>query len=107
MKESERIYRMLGELAPAKEEMPGGGCTDSGEETLKKKLKQLTFVLIELELFLDTHPTDQEAIACYQARKAEWEQLKMAWEEEHGDISGEGVKRWSRVDLPWPWQKEA
>ncbi len=106
MRESERIYRMLGELAPAKEEAPNGGCGDTGEETLEKELKQLTFVLIELKLFLDTHPSDQEAIACYQSRKEKYDQLVKVWEAKHGKISGEEMKRWSWVDLPWPWQKE-
>ncbi len=38
----------------------------NNRKALLKRLQVCDFVLTEVALFLDTHPTDQDALACYQ-----------------------------------------
>lgn len=72
---------------------------------LLRKIMNLSFVLTELELFLDTHPESRTALEYYHTTA---EELRMATEEyegKYGPITARGSsqERWNWVDSPWPW----
>ncbi len=71
------------------------------------ELQALEFVLLELGLYLDTHPEDSEAFALFQQYAA----LEKAGREKYEAIYGPVTmfatangKRWSCwINDPWPW----
>lgn len=77
-------------------------------EELLKKIQQLSFALVETELFLDTHPDCQAAMTHYKAIVEELAAATAEYQNMYGPlIARETVgDRWSWVDSPWPWQNE-
>lgn len=76
-----------------------------------KKLEELQaadFVLTDLTLYLDTHPTDAQAIAQYNQFSQYSRQLKRAFEAEFGPLQNGSLNRkkdeWEWANPPWPWQ---
>jgi len=74
-----------------------------------KKVQEMQFVAIELNLFLDTHPCDTEALNDYNCAVEMLEKYKMAYQEEFGPLfnfgfGGYSKEPWQWVECPWPWQ---
>ena len=74
------------------------------------ELQALEFVLLELGLYLDTHPDDQEAFALFQ----KYAELERTARQTYGKENGALFKRESAqndsftwVQDPWPWNKSA
>lgn len=70
------------------------------------ELQALEFVVLELGLYLDTHPQDKEALALFQQYTAMERTARAAYEEKFGPLmkgsaaSGDSF-RW--LQEPWPW----
>lgn len=78
-------------------------------DELLKKLSAIDFYLIDLHLYLNTHPTDREAIMQYNALVAEAKQLRSEYEQHYGMLlANNSMSRypWQWIDNPWPWQKK-
>ncbi|MDD2422553.1 MAG: spore coat protein CotJB [Heliobacteriaceae bacterium] len=73
-------------------------------------LQELEFVAIDLNLFLDTHPTDRAALQDFKRVSEELHKLKMAYEAKYGllTVTGYGPDRypWNWIEAPWPWELE-
>ena len=76
--------------------------------TLKQRIHALDFALLELNLFLDTHPCDEQAQQKQQEYMQQRAALVAAYEERYGryvvtakDAAGEH-RLW--VMGPWPWE---
>ncbi|MDP4107612.1 MAG: spore coat protein CotJB [Bacillota bacterium] len=73
-----------------------------------EQLQAVDFVLVELTLYLDTHPTDMDAINQFNQFSKERRQLKKAFEREFGPLLQYGnsysAYPWNWADSPWPWQ---
>lgn len=73
-----------------------------------RKLQEAGFALIELNLFLDTHPDDEEALKRLSESSASFEKLKEEYEMKHTLISAASVKSAEDQDKwlndPWPWE---
>lgn len=73
-----------------------------------KKLQEIHFAMMELTLYLDTHPDDSEAINQYNELAEKRKDAKAVVEEEYGPLSfteknnKETIWQWSTG--PWPWQ---
>lgn len=71
-------------------------------------LQAVDFVLVELNLYLDTHPTDRKAIEQYNFYAQKKQQLKQQFDAKFGPLQGYGNSyskepfEWG--DAPWPWQ---
>lgn len=69
------------------------------------------FSMHDLALYLDTHPTDQEALKRYLSHKEQWEQASAVFVRRFGALktdqinAEDGWAAWSNT--PWPWTKEA
>ena len=75
--------------------------------SLIEKIRALSFVKVELELYLDTHPNCVAAIDYYNKTLAELSSLVELYENTVGPLSASGVKSeetWTWVSEPWPWQ---
>lgn len=73
------------------------------------ELQALEFVMLELGLYLDTHPDDAEAFALFRQYTAMEKAARAAYESKYGPLllstadSGE-TYRW--LEGPWPWNFE-
>jgi len=73
------------------------------------QIQQLEFVTAELNLYLDTHPEDQQALAMYNKAHHELMQALRNYEQIYGPLLSFGFSPvmhsyWKWVDSPWPWE---
>lgn len=70
------------------------------------ELQVLSFALLELGMYLDTHKDDQEALKMYRAYQEIYHKGMMEYSQKYGPmmhcIPTEGEYRW--LDDPWPWE---
>ncbi|MBW8349111.1 spore coat protein CotJB [Bacillus sp. IITD106] len=75
---------------------------------LMQELQEVDFVIVELALYLDTHPNDQEAIQQYNAYVQMKNNVKNQFEKEFGALTSFGSSYskypWDWKEAPWPWQ---
>lgn len=77
------------------------------QEQLMRRVQMLSFVLVDVGLFLDTHPTDKKALEYFNKYNAMYQTAKDEYERRFGPLTICGTndtKNWSWVDSPWPWQ---
>ena len=77
-------------------------------KNLLEKIRALSFVKTELELYLDTHPKTQTALEYYAKTVDELSALTEDYESNYGPITASGVrvdKGWTWIETPWPWQE--
>ncbi|MNI08468.1 CotJB protein [compost metagenome] len=71
-------------------------------------LQAVDFVLVELTLYLDTHPNDLAAIQQYNQFAQKRMMMAQQFELEFGPLMpfGHSFTRepWQWVETPWPWQ---
>lgn len=71
-------------------------------------LQAIDFVLMELQLYLDTHPDDLKAIKQFNRLALHRKKMKESFERQFGPLQSNGNSlskhpwEWSRA--PWPWQ---
>lgn len=74
---------------------------------LLEEIRALSFVKVELELFLDTHPNSTKALDYYYKTIEALEMLYDIYHEKFGPLLASGVvapDKWTWVNTPWPWQ---
>jgi spore coat protein JB len=75
---------------------------------LMEELQQVDFVLVELNLYLNTHPKDYNAVAQYNEFTQKRKILKGKIESKYGPLQNFGNSYsgypWQWADEPWPWQ---
>ncbi len=74
---------------------------------MREKLQALYFVVVELELYLDVHPENAEALARYTCAVEDYKALAAEYEKLYGPLTACGnrsEKEWQWVRLPWPWE---
>ncbi|MGD7047286.1 spore coat protein CotJB [Rossellomorea marisflavi] len=73
-----------------------------------EELQTVDFVIVELTLYLDTHPTDQEAISQFNMYVKTRKSIKKTFEKKFGPLTGFGSSYsdypWKWKEAPWPWQ---
>jgi spore coat protein JB len=73
-----------------------------------RRLQEIDFVLVELTLYLDTHPDDLQAVEQFNWYAAERVKAKEAYESRYGPLMqfGHSMTRypyeWDQG--PWPWE---
>ena len=75
-------------------------------EAAMRKLQSAKFALLELHLYLDTHPEDLEAIAAYKKYEAKYTMLLNEFEEKYGAVSWLSAPGVAWLKNPWPWDTE-
>lgn len=75
---------------------------------LVHQLQMVDFVLVELNLYLDTHPADTGAIEQYNLYAQKKQALKQAFDQRFGPLQGFGNSMspapFAWKEAPWPWQ---
>lgn len=75
---------------------------------LLEEIQAADFVLVELTLYLDTHPEDTYALQQFNQFATYSQQLKQVFESKFGALQQYGNSftdaNWSWGKGPWPWQ---
>lgn len=83
------------------------------KQDLIKKIQELSFCAVELNLFLDTHPTNTQALQDYSYVLKELQQLKQIYNQNYGPLMNFGEAyvsgnfwQWVAEDEKWPWENQ-
>lgn len=79
-------------------------------DKLFMELRQISFALDELRLFLDTHPGDGAALALFGEYQARRREILDAYTPTYGPVEAYDVDTengWSWLNEPMPWETEA
>lgn len=76
---------------------------------LMRKIQEFGFAAVELNLFLDTHPNNTQALQDYRYVLNELEKLRQVYSEKYGPLtvfSDPDLRNWRWVaeDEKWPWE---
>ena len=78
-------------------------------ETLLKQITITDFMAVDLQLFLNTHPQDAEALQMYNDTVARSMEMRDQYEAMYGPLvsfRSPGTPDWGWKDSPWPWQEK-
>lgn len=76
---------------------------------LLKRIQYLSFALVDVNLYLDTHPMDIAALNYYHNYRALYNQAVSEYTARYGPLTPgtvESRNRWTWIDKPWPWERE-
>ncbi len=82
------------------------------ERRMMKLVQQADFVVVELTLYTNTHPDDEEALQQWREAIKKAAQVRRQYENRYGPLSLASVPteqaleigwRWNQT--PWPWQR--
>ncbi len=80
---------------------------DMNQHALLMKISECQFVCVELALYLDTHPCDEDANTDYLCYSEKLESLLCKYEELYGPLQNFGhspTAQGSWVHSKWPWE---
>lgn len=82
-------------------------CMSTECENLLKELMAADFTVIELNLYLDTHPNDQQAITLYNQWVQRAKMLREKYEKMCGPLTIRFISNcpYDWVQTPWPWER--
>lgn len=87
---------------------PGEINPTSEREAMLEQWQQYNFILTDLNLYLDMHPEDREALSLYNKYLSIKEQICKKYESTYGpitlDSSDLGTNNWKWINGPWPWE---
>lgn len=74
------------------------------------KLQEIAFAAHDINLYLDTHPNDSNAIRLYNEYNKQEKMLNDAYERKYGPIDlsdneGLSMTPWAWIKEPWPWNE--
>lgn len=79
-------------------------------EYLMRKIQETGFALVDLNLFLDSHPDHRMALDYFTDVQKEYTELQAEYELMYGPLTAFDTNTehgWTWVDVPWPWELEA
>lgn len=75
-----------------------------------KNISELGFACVDLNLYLDNHPEDKNAVCLYNSLSQQYKEAIRSYEKKFGPLLNFGHSNFSCpsdwIDEPWPWQKE-
>lgn len=78
--------------------------------SLLKAIQAFEFAAVDLNLFLDTHPGDVQAMADYNMVTNHLAMLKADYLRQYGPLAVFGMSAgwspWNWIEEPWPWEIE-
>ena len=80
--------------------------TPNDKMALMRQIQAYSFAVLEVGLYLNTHPNDAEAMAYYEKYNTLLRESTEAYECKFGPLTMRGVKgdTWSWINDPWPWE---
>lgn len=79
---------------------------DTRRQEMLDQIKSLDFAIIELGLYLDTHPEDQRAICMHREYCKQTKDLKDKYQKMYGPLTiFYPCNKWRWLEEPWPWER--
>ena len=80
------------------------------KENALYKIQEMAFAAHDINLYLDTHPNDANAIRLYNEYNMQEKRLNDEYERKYGPIDlsdneGLSMTPWSWIKEPWPWNE--
>ena len=86
------------------------GSNNVSRQDLMRQIQMASFAAKEAQLFLDTHPTEKEAIAYFNRYNKKKKELCDEYSRRFGPINLKNYEipgdTWEWVKGPWPWEME-
>ena len=81
----------------------------SQQISMLRRIQEIEFVALELNLYLDTHPCDRDAINDFNCAVEMLRRHKEAYQDEYGPLLNFGFGGcsevpWQWAQGPWPWE---
>lgn len=76
---------------------------------LLRAVSALGFSMVDLHLFLNTHPDNADALNLYNQYRQKYLAAASEYESKYGPLTamnGAVGNRWKWVDSPWPWEPD-
>ena len=74
-----------------------------------RKIQELCFACVDMNLYLDTHPNDRNAVKLYQDYLRNAKQIMNKYESMYGPLTlySSDIKQtnWEWIRAPWPWEE--
>lgn len=81
-------------------------CKKSNRREMIMDIRSLKFAIIELALYLDTHPTDEKALCLHKEYCKKYRDLSDKYQKMYGPLSIEyPCNKWRWLEEPWPWER--
>ena len=78
-------------------------CNDNTRSEMMQKIKSYNFAIIELALYLDTHPDDEKALCLHNKYCKECKELKDKYQKVYGPLTiNYPCNKWRWLEEPWP-----
>lgn len=80
------------------------------KKELLKQIVATNFMVEDLQLYLNTHPMDREALVKFNGYVVQLHNLKQNYQSCYGMLSAHGAMSpypWQWISEPWPWEYEA
>ena len=73
-----------------------------------EQIKGLDFAIVELGLYLDTHPEDQRALCMHREYCKQVKDLKDKYQKMYGPLTiFYPCNKWRWLEEPWPWERRS
>jgi len=87
----------------------GGNMNCEQQMSMLMKVQEMEFVALELNLYLDTHPCDKDALNDFNCSAQMVKKHMQDYENIYGPLlnfgkGGYAKETWQWADSPWPWE---
>ena len=80
-------------------------CQETRAEMMKK-IREYNFAVIELGLYLDSHPEDQKALCSHREYAKNLKDITDKYQKVYGPLSIYfPCNKWRWLEEPWPWER--
>lgn len=79
------------------------------KQMMLRRLSSIHFALVELNLFLDTHPYNKEALMAFKEYENKFKALLKDYQQHFGPITARETidnTEWDWIKGPWPWESD-
>ncbi len=71
-----------------------------------RKIREYNFAIVELALYLDTHPEDQKALCLHKEYAKAYKELCEKYQKVYGPLCITYLlNKWRWLEEPWPWER--
>ena len=79
---------------------------NDAKDYLSKKIMEYKFAIIELTLYLDTHPNDNKALCMHNDYTRKCKELTDKYQKIYGPLTIDyPCNKWRWIEMPWPWER--
>ncbi len=78
-------------------------------EELLSIIDQLSFAVVDISLYLDSHPFDEDALDYFHEKSSLRQEAVALYTKKYGPLTIEAAhdrasRKWDWVNQPWPWE---